>query len=201
MPGLSRLDVAMNFGAATPNRDATVDIHGDTAYRANERLETLEINQHPVIDLKPGCSLDGLLGGLSAGILHPRIEITMFRRVCIDRIQHAGTIATAITLGEAIMQWRVAGKWHRLQIARQADQHGPAGFGINTCHGHAVWPESTAIPPGVAAHQQDVVAPVLGDLVAAATEDSRRQVMLRRDHRGDSDEAPEDRERHSKAEH
>ena len=102
---------------------------------------------------------------------------------------------------EAIMQWRVAGKWHRLQIARQADQHGPAGFCINTCHGHAVWPESNAIPPGVAAHQQDVVAPVLGDLVAAATEDSRRQVMLRRDHRGDSDEAPEDRERHSKAEH
>ena len=99
------------------------------------------------------------------------------------------------------MQRRVAGKWNCLQIARQADQHSPAGVGINARHGHAVWPEADAIRSGVAPHQQDVVAPVFRDLVTPTGEDGRRQVMLCRDHRAHSDEAAEDGERDCQAEH
>ena len=124
----------------------------------------------------------------------------MFGRVGVDRVQHAGVIGAAIAVRETIVQRRVAGEGHGLQIARQADQHRPAGLGVDAGHGHAVRPESDAILAGVTAHQQDVVAALFRDLVAPAGEDGRGQLMLRGGHGRHRDEATKDGEGHRQAE-
>ncbi len=198
MPGL---DVAADLGAAAADRHLAVDVHGDAADGVDQRLEALEVDQHPVVDDQPGRALDRFLGGLGARIRHARIEVLVLGRVGVDRVQHAGVIAALVSVGELLVQRRILRERGAFEVARQADQHRATGLGIHAGHRHAVRPQPDPGPSGVPAQQQDVVATLLDLFVPAAGEDGAHHVPLRRDHRRRCHQAAGHTDRQTDAEH
>ena len=127
------------------------------------------------------------------GLRTSGIEVLVGGRVGVDRVQHAGVVRARVALGELLVQRRGGREGHVLEIAGQADQHGAPGLGVDAGHGHAVRPQSGPVLAGVPAHQQDVVAALLGLLVAAAGEHGAHQIALRRDHARRGDQAADHR--------
>ena len=130
-----------------------------------------------------------------------RIELLVRGRVGVDRVQHAGVVRAAVALGELLVQRRGRRERHVLEIAGQADQHGAARLGVDAGHGHAVGPQSGPVLAGIAAHQQDVVAALLGLLVPAAGEHGSHQIALRRDHARGGDQTADHGEHQAQVEH
>ncbi len=97
-------------------------------------------------------------------------------------------------VGELLVHHRSLGEGEVLHVARQPDQHGLAGLGVDAGHRHGVRAQAPAARAGVAAHQQHVVAPLVGVDRRAVAEHRDHEVALHADDVGAEEQGAGDGE-------
>ena len=117
-------------------------------------------------------------------------QLLVVHRPGVDAVEHA--VLAVEPLRELLVHHRALGEREVLHVARQRDQHGAAGLGVDAGDGDRVRPQPPAVGAGVAAEQQHVVAAVVRAAGVAGAEHGLDEVALHADqvraeeqHRGD----------------
>ncbi len=134
--------------------------------------EALHVDEHVVLDLDAEHARRGihhrfdarraaLVHGVGVHLGRVRLDLG------VDRVDVADVdLAVGVPVRVLRGHRRAFGERNTLEVARQSEDRGLARLGLDAHDRDAVGTQSVAIGPGVAAEQQDVVAPVdrLGDL-------------------------------------
>ena len=136
-------------------------LEGDPADGVDEVLEALEVDHRPVVDLQAGDALDRHDRGVHAGVLRLAEELGVVARPGADAVEVAALAVEAVA-GTARPSPSPSANGKFGHVARQPDQHGPAGLGVDAGDRHRVRSQPPAAGAGVAAEQQHVVAAVVG---------------------------------------
>ncbi len=184
----------MTSVAEPAHRDRLPDVEGHPTDGVDQAPEAGQVHHRPVVDVEPGDPLDRGDRPVHAGVLDPleqRGVVTDPRR---DAVQLAVGVAAVVAVRPRLAHHRSLREREVRHVARQPDQHGLAGGGVDAGDGHRVGPQTPPAGAGVAAHQQHVVAPVVLPGHRVAGEHGQDEVALHADQVRAEQQRPGDRQ-------
>jgi len=164
--------------------DRIVHIDRDPAHGVDEIHQSVDVHQDEIVDLLPGDALEGPLQGVCAGVIGVLEQFGIHGgRVLPDRAEE-GVRAIVEAVGEDRGQRRVCREYRILQIARQLDEQGRTGLGVDRGHHHGVGPHTEvglASLTGIATCQQNIDPVLVGPRVVLLERGTglRLRVVLR----------------------
>ncbi|MPM84028.1 hypothetical protein SDC9_131098 [bioreactor metagenome] len=185
---LLRQDVRV--GAAA-HRDVGVDVHRHPAHGVDQPLEAGQVDDGVVVDVEAERLTHRRLHRVTAGVHRVREQFRMLLgHELIERVEEVQRIVGVHPVVPAVrvrLVQRPRGERHPGGVARQTEQHGVAGGGVDRGDHHGVGAHAGPVRSGVAAEQQDVEASLLlphlrhgaGRLGGVAAEHRLHQVGLR----------------------